>query len=103
MHQREHPTRYIEQTFSHIRLCAHGLCCIFVRVARSLLELKKIEVNRMRWAGAMFDYIARGHCRGWAVIVADPHADECPHRHIARLISLLPQQEQPGRLLVLKY
>ncbi len=63
----------------------------------------KIEVNRMRWAGAMFDYIARGHCRGWAVIVADPHADDCPHRHLARLISLLPQQEQPGRLLVLKY
>ena len=41
-------------------------------------------------AGAMFDYIARGHAKGWAVLVADPHADECPHRHLVRLVDLLP-------------
>ena len=87
-------------TFVRVNMVCTG---IFVCVARSSRIKKKIEVNCMRWAGAMFDYIARGHCRGWAVIVADPHADDCPHRHLARLISLLPQQEQPGRLLVLKY
>lgn len=38
----------------------------------------------------MFDYIARGHSRGWTVIVADPHGEECPHRHLQRLFELLP-------------
>ena len=79
------------------------VCTCFVLPALRARPEKKIEVNCMRWAGAMFDYIARGHCRGWAVIVADPHADDCPHRHLARLMSLLPQEEQQGRLLVLKY
>ena len=38
----------------------------------------------------MFDYISRGQSRGWAVVVADPHGDECPHRHLLRLVDLLP-------------
>eukprot|EP00802_Teleaulax_amphioxeia_P015080 Tamp_15163.p1 GENE.Tamp_15163~~Tamp_15163.p1 ORF type:complete len:373 (-),score=59.99 Tamp_15163:445-1434(-) len=47
-------------------------------------------INATTHEGAMFDYIARGHAKGWAVLVADPHADECPHRHLVRLVDLLP-------------
>lgn len=36
-------------------------------------------------AGAMFDYITRGKSRGWSVIVADPHGEEAPHRHLQLL------------------
>jgi hypothetical protein len=38
-----------------------------------------------RIAGAMFDYISRGKSRGWSVIVADPHGEQAPHRHLQRL------------------
>ena len=41
-------------------------------------------------AGAMFDYIARAHSRKWSVVVADPHGDDCPHRHLMRLVDILP-------------
>ena len=40
----------------------------------------------------MFDYIARAKSRGFAVVVADPHADDCPHRHLHKLFELLPTQ-----------
>lgn len=40
----------------------------------------------------MFDYVARAHSRGWATIVADPHGEDCPHRHLQRLFELLPPQ-----------
>jgi hypothetical protein len=40
----------------------------------------------------MFDYIARGESRGWTVVVADPHGEDCPHRHLVRLFSLLPAE-----------
>ena len=48
----------------------------------------------------MFDYIARAHSRGWATIVADPHGEECPHRHLQRLFGLLPPQ---GHLLAVAH
>jgi hypothetical protein len=48
----------------------------------------------------MFDYIARAQARGWATIVADPHGEKCPHRHLQRLFGLLPAQ---GRLLAVAH
>lgn len=47
-------------------------------------------INATTLEGAMFDYIARARRRGWAVVVADPHGEECPQRHLVRLYSLLP-------------
>jgi hypothetical protein len=43
-------------------------------------------INKTTLQGSMFDYIARGLGRGWAVVVADPHTDAAPHQHLIRLM-----------------
>lgn len=50
---------------------------------------RSLCINATTLEGSMFDYIARGQARGWAVVVADPHGEECPHRHLQRLVTLL--------------
>jgi len=43
-------------------------------------------INQTTLQGAMFDYISRARAKGWAVVVADPHADAAPHLHLMRLM-----------------
>lgn len=61
---------------------------------------RSLLINEGTSQGAMFDYVARAKARGWAVVVADVHADDAPHRHLVRLWDAHLERSAFSRLLV---
>ena len=57
---------------------------------------RSLCINVSTLEGAMYDYIARAHERGWIVIVADPFSDlDSPHRHMLELSNMMLMKGGP--------
>jgi pimeloyl-ACP methyl ester carboxylesterase len=50
---------------------------------------RSLCINGSTEEGAMFAYISRAQALGWSVVVAAPHGDDSPHRHLRSLCSSL--------------
>lgn len=62
---------------------------------------RSLCINASTLEGAMYDYIAKAHERGWIVIVADPFGDDAsPHRHMLELSKQLLSEGQGPIMIV---
>ncbi|KAL1523899.1 hypothetical protein AB1Y20_018818 [Prymnesium parvum] len=61
---------------------------------------RSLCINASCLHGAMFDYARRASRRGWAVLVADPHAAASPHAHLVELWRALVAPSACTRVVV---